>query len=101
MIGLVGGVFGHDKGAVADRFDGPWRPANGTGLVATNPASEPTQAYSWWVTGEGQVWSFIDHWGMKGRTFADNPELLRSQFGGTPAPLFTLAFARDSVWIVR
>ena len=87
--------------AVADRFDGPWRPANGTGLIATNPASEPTQAYSWWVTGEGEVWSFIDHWGMKGRSFADNPELLRSQFGGTPAPLFRLVFAGATVSIER
>lgn len=88
-------------GAVAERFEGPWHPVNGTGLVATNPANEPTQAYSWWVTGEGQVWSFIDYWGMKGRSLADNPELLRSQFGGTPAPLFSLDFAGDLVWIVR
>lgn len=86
-------------GMVAERLEGPWRPVNGTGLVAGNPASEPTQAYSWWVTGEGEVWSFIDHWGMEGRSFAEHPELLRRQFGGTPAPVFRLAFAGDRVTI--
>ena len=84
---------------VADSLRGPYRPVNGTGLVAGNPASEPTQGYSWWVTGEGQVWSFIDHWGMQGRSFDQHPELLRQQFGGTPAPVFSLAFAGDRVTI--
>ena len=84
---------------VADCLHGPWKPVNGDGLVAANPASEPTQGYSWWVTGEGAVWSFIDHWGMNGRSFAQYPELLRGQFGGTPAPVFSLAFAGDCVTI--
>lgn len=87
--------------ATAETLGGPWRAVNGTGLVAANPASEPTQGYSWWVTGEGAVWSFIDHWGMAGRSFADHPELLRSQFGGTPAPVFTLSFHGDTVLIAR
>ncbi|MBS0481280.1 MAG: glycoside hydrolase family 68 protein [Proteobacteria bacterium] len=82
---------------VADQLRGPYRPVNGNGLVAGNPADEPTQGYSWWVTGEGQVWSFIDHWGMEGRSFDGNPELLRSQFGGTPAPVFSLNFDGDRV----
>ncbi len=85
---------------VADVLAGPYRPVNGSGLVAGNPAAEPTQCYSWWVTGEGAVWSFIDHWGMRGRSFAAHPELLRSQFGGTPSPVFQLSFAGDSVTIV-
>ncbi len=85
--------------AFAERFDGAWTPVNSGGLVATNPASEPTQAYSWWVTGEGEVWSFIDHWGMNGRNFSDHPETLRDQFGGTPAPPFRLAFDRGQVTI--
>lgn len=84
---------------VADSLAGPWRAVNGNGLVAANPAEEPSQAYSWWVTGEGEVWSFIDHWGMKGRTFATHPATLRGQFGGTPAPVFSLAFDEDSVTI--
>ncbi len=82
---------------VADQLTGPYRPVNGSGLVAANPAAEPTQGYSWWVTGEGAVWSFIDHWGMQGRSFETHPALLRSQFGGTPAPVFHLTFKGDSV----
>lgn len=82
---------------VADSLRGPWHPVNGDGLVAANPAGEPTQGYSWWVTGEGLVWSFIDHWGVQGRSFDQHPELLRQQFGGTPAPVFALAFAGDRV----
>ncbi len=84
-------------GAMAEAIDGPWTPVNGSGLVAANPAPEPTQGYSWWVTGEGEVWSFIDHWGMQGRSFAEHPALLRNQFGGTPAPTFRLRFAGDRV----
>ena len=85
---------------VADQLAGPYRPVNGSGLVAGNPASEPTQCYSWWVTGEDTVWSFIDHWGMQGRGFADHPGLLRAQFGGTPSPTFKLSFTGDLVTIV-
>ena len=84
---------------VADQLRGPYQPVNGSGLIAGNPAEEPTQGYSWWVTGEGEVWSFIDHWGMKGRSFEQHPRLLRDQFGGTPAPTFRLAFAGDRVTI--
>jgi levansucrase len=78
---------------------GPWRPINGSGLVAANPDAEPTQSYSWWVTGEGEVWSFADFFAMAGRTTAEHPELLRSNFGGTPAPRFTLRFDWDCVEI--
>ncbi|MEB3223065.1 MAG: glycoside hydrolase family 68 protein [Candidatus Sericytochromatia bacterium] len=86
--------------AVAERLAGPWRPVNTGGLVAANPAAEPTQAYSWWVTGEGEVWSFIDHWGLQGRRLADHPELVRAQFGGTPAPVFRLAFEGERVTVI-
>lgn len=84
-------------GAVADRIEGPWRPLNGNGLVAANPEAEPTQTYSWWVTGEGEVWSFVDYWGMAGRKLVDHPELLRAQFGGTPAPVVHLRFDGERV----
>lgn len=86
-------------GAVAPSIHGPWTPLNGSGLVAANPASEPTQCYSWWTTGEGEVWSFIDHWGLEGRSFDDHPEMLRGQFGGTPAPVFRLSFDGNRVTI--
>lgn len=82
-------------------LQGPWVPVNGSGLVAANPDGEITQGYSWWVTGEGVVWSFIDHWGLQGRSFDDHPELLRSQFGGTPAPVFALSFVGERIAIVR
>jgi levansucrase len=88
-------------GAVADRLSGPWRMINGNGLVAANPLHEATQSYSWWVTGEDEVWSFVDYWGMAGRSLADHPELVRSQFGGTPAPVFRLRFDGDRVLIQR
>ncbi|WP_298282507.1 glycoside hydrolase family 68 protein [Novosphingobium sp.] len=84
-------------GAVADDLKGPWWLLNAGGLVAANPEGEPKQSYSWWVTGEGEVWSFVDYWGMQGRSLADHPELLRSNFGGTPAPRFSLAFDGDRV----
>ncbi|MBN8806642.1 MAG: glycoside hydrolase family 68 protein [Sphingomonas sp.] len=88
-------------GLVADTVRGPWRPVNGSGLIAANPASEPTQAYSWWVDGDGRVHSFIDHWGMRGRGFADDLSLLRGQFGGTPAPVFAIAADGNGVRIER
>jgi levansucrase len=87
-------------GAVADSLCGPWRMVNGNGLVAANPLDEPTQSYSWWVTGEDEVWSFIDYWGMAGRSLAEHRELLRSQFGGTPAPVFRLRYQGDRVLIL-
>lgn len=86
-------------GMVADCIEGPWRPINGSGLVAANPDSEPKQSYSWWVTGEAEVWSFVDYWGMEGRNTADHPELLRSNFGGTAAPRFNLNFEGDRVTV--
>jgi len=86
---------------VAERFDGPWRPVNGTGLVAGNPVEEPTQAYCWWVTGEGDVISFVDYWGLEGRDAGADPALRRQRFGGTAAPWFRLAFDGDRVTIAR
>ncbi len=78
---------------------GPWSPVNGSGLVAANPPAEPTQAYSWWVDGEGDVVAFIDHWGMAERDFVTHPALLRSQFGGTPTPVFHIHAAGDRITI--
>lgn len=82
---------------VADSLSGPWEPVNGSGLVLGNPENEPTQTYSWWVLGEGAVVAFIDHWGLKGRSFEDHPELKKSQFGGTPTPRYRLQFDGDRV----
>ncbi len=79
-------------GMEAERLAGPYTPLNGDGLVLANPDDEPAQAYSWWVTGEGRVTSFVDYWGMRGRRLVECPELLRSHFGGVPAPFLQLTF---------
>ncbi|WP_369026943.1 glycoside hydrolase family 68 protein [Qipengyuania sp. RANM35] len=77
-------------GMVAESLFGPYRPINGTGLVACNPVAEPFQAYSWWVTKNLEVIGFVDNWGLEGRSLEDQPELVSSQFGGTPTPRFRL-----------
>lgn len=82
-------------GMVADALSGPWRPLNGTGLVIANPMAEPTQAFSWWVMGDLSVTSFVDAWGLKGRTPAGAEEA-RAHFGGTPAPFLKIALEGDS-----
>ena len=86
-------------GMVADTLFGPYRPLNGTGLVAANPANEPVQTYSWWVTQDLEVTGFIDHWGLEGRSLEEHPELIVSQFGGTPAPRFRIALVGDTAHI--
>ncbi len=67
-------------GMVSDHLFGDYRPLNGTGLVLANPETAPTQAYSWFVSADLVVASFVDQWGADG-----------SQFGGVPAPLLRLA----------
>lgn len=87
-------------GMVAESVLGPYRPLNGAGLVAANPPAEPLQAYSWLVLDTLEVASFIDYWGLKGRSVEDDPELARQQFGGTFAPFFKLSLNGDSSEIV-
>jgi levansucrase len=78
-------------GMVADSVLGPYQPLNGSGLVAATPAAEPRQSYSWWVCDDLSVVSFVDHWGLSGRSISDDLVLNRAQFGGTPAPVFKLS----------
>ena len=87
-------------GMVADRLAGPWRPLNGTGLVAPNPDEEPVQTYSWWVMDTLEVAGFIDNWGLKGRSVIEHPELVASTFGGVPAPRFRIALDGETAQIV-
>ena len=87
-------------GMVCDTLFGTYQPLNGTGLVAANPADEPSQTYSWWVTHDLQVAGFIDHWGLNGRNLDDHPDLVISQFGGVPAPLFRLALDADKAHVI-
>lgn len=86
-------------GMVADRLDGPWRPLNGSGLVAGNPPAAPYQAYCWWVTDKGRVLSFVDYAGKDDPQAASVAER-RARFGGTPAPFFQLTFEGDRVTVV-
>ena len=88
-------------GMVADNIGGPYRPLNGTSLVAANPRAEPFQCYSWLVTGSLDVVSFVDLWGMQGRTRDTHPETLATQFGGTPAPVFRIALDGERTSLVR
>jgi levansucrase len=82
---------------VAERFAGPWRPVNGSGLVVANPISSPFQAYCWWVTGEGDVMSFLDYPGCRGAMPPQDASQRRILFGGTAAPIFRLAFDGETV----
>ena len=91
-----GGLYG----MVADSLTGPYRPLNGTGLVLINPASEPMQTYSWFVTGDLQVSSFIDFWGLSGKQLPADPAAASEYFGGVPAPLLQLAIHEDRCTIV-
>lgn len=89
-IGAPTGLYG----MVAQRINGPWLPLNGSGLIAANPAAEPYQAYCWWVTGELDVISFVDFWGLDGAEPVD-AATRRAHFGGTAAPWFRLALDVD------
>jgi len=84
---------------VADRIAGPWRAVNGTGLVAGNPPAEPFQAYCWWVTGEGEVASFVDLHGLNGRSPDAIGQPRGRFFGGAPAPFFRLRMDGDRITI--
>lgn len=77
-------------GMVGEQITGPYCPLNGDSLVIANPPAEHLQAYSWWVLGDGSVISFIDYWGLQGRALVDHPALIRSHFGGVPAPVLQL-----------
>jgi len=87
-------------GMVAVSLAGPYRPLNGSGLVAANPDAEPFQAYSWLVLSTLEVVSFVDHWGLGGAVLADHPELVCRQFGGTPAPRFSIALDGASATLI-
>jgi levansucrase len=71
-------------GMVAERLSGPWRPVNDSGLVLANPEIDPSRCYSWFVSAEGIVASFVD-------------DRLGQGFAGVPAPLLQLEFAGESV----
>jgi levansucrase len=98
------GVTGPDGlyGFAADAFEGPYRPLNGSGLVATNPPSAPFQAYSWMAFAHEEevlVQSFLNYHDFGGDSLdaiAELPEAeQRARFAGTLAPTLRLAVDGD------
>lgn len=82
-------------GMVADSLLGPYRPLNDSGLVLCNPPGEPFQTYSWFVTADLQVSSFVDFWGLKGQSVPSDTALANLYFGGAPAPILKLQALAD------
>lgn len=84
-------------GMVADRFAGPYRPINGSGLVFANPSAAPFQAYSWLVLDDLRVLGFADNVGLN--RLPAGPAEARAHFGGTPAPELQLRLQGDRAWL--
>jgi len=82
-------------GMVSDSLMGDYRPLNGSGLVLANPDEEPLQSYSWFVTRELLVSSFVDFRGLKGEPVPTDPVEASRLFGGFPAPLLKLTIDGD------
>jgi len=82
-------------GMIADSLAGPWRPLNGSGLVLANPVDEPLQSYSWFVSADLVVSSFVDIWGLRGEPCPVDTAALARHFGGVPAPLLQLVVEGD------
>lgn len=80
---------------VSDSLFGEYRPLNGSGLVLANPDEEPLQSYSWFVTRELLVSSFVDFSGLKGEPIPANTDEANRLFGGVPAPLLKLTIDGD------
>ncbi len=98
------GIEGYDAlyGFVADGLRGEYRPLNGDGVVATNPANAPFQSYSWTAYDHGEevlVVSFFNYFDYAGETLdgiADLPEPeQRRRFGGTLAPTLRIGLDGD------
>lgn len=92
-----GGLYG----MVADHLFGPYTPLNGSGLVLCNPPAEPLQSYSWIVTAELIVASFVDFIGLDGQPVPSDPATARRHFGGVPAPLLRLALLADRAGLMQ
>ncbi|MER2237693.1 MAG: glycoside hydrolase family 68 protein [Psychrobacillus sp.] len=100
--GLVGpdGLYGF----VAGSLRGNYVPLNGSGLVVSNPPSEPFQAYSWLVLPDFSVLSFIDNFDLQGIPIEEVgflPEQFQFEhFGGTLAQTLQLAVSGRNTEII-
>ncbi|WP_152039841.1 glycoside hydrolase family 68 protein [Salinigranum salinum] len=102
------GLDGYDAlyGFAADALFGEYEPLNGSGLVLTNPANAPFQAYSWLAYGhrdEILVTSFFNYYDYDRPSLDDvglfpEPEQFR-RFGGTLAPTVRLGVDGHETWI--
>jgi len=88
-------------GMVSDRLLGDYRPLNGSGLVLANPEDEQFQTYSWFVSAELIVSSFVDFFGLKGRPLPSDPGKANAFFGGVPAPLLQLSIDKDKTRLIE
>jgi Levansucrase/Invertase. len=93
------GIEGYDAlyGFVADSLRGDYRPLNGSGLVVTNPATAPFQAYSWMAfphREEVLVQSFFNYYDFARESLDEIATLpafeQRRRFGGTLGPTVRL-----------
>jgi levansucrase len=98
------GLAGYDAlyGFVADSLRGDYRPLNDSGLVVTNPATAPFQAYSWLAVLHGNellVQSFLNYHDFEGDSLdgiASMPaDQQRRRFAGTLTPTLRLAVDGD------
>jgi levansucrase len=102
------GLDGYDAlyGFAADSLFGEYEPLNGSGLVVTNPANAPFQAYSWLAYGhrdEILVTSFLNYYDYDRPTLDDVAYLPEDEqfrrFGGTLAPTVRLGVDGRDTWI--
>ncbi len=102
------GLEGYDAlyGFVADSLRGAYRPLNGSGLVVTNPANAPFQAYSWMAfphRDEVLVQSFFNYYDFAGQSLDEIADLpvfeQRRRFGGTLGPTVRLGVAGEETRI--
>jgi len=102
------GLEGYDAlyGFVADSLRGEYRPLNGSGLVVTNPANAPFQAYSWMAfphREEVLVQSFFNYYDFAGQSLDEIADLpvfeQRRRFGGTLGPTVRLGVAGEETRI--
>jgi Levansucrase/Invertase. len=103
------GLTGPDGlyGFVADAFEGPYCPLNGTGLVTTNPEEAPFQAYSWMAFAHDEevlLQNFLNYYDFAGESldavaeFSESEQ--RERFGGTLAPTLRLGVDRDETQLL-
>lgn len=100
------GVSGPDGlyGFVASSLRGNYVPLNTSGLVVSNPPSEPFQAYSWLVLPDFSVLSFIDNFNLQGIPIEEvgflPEEFQYAHFGGTLARTLQLSVSGTRTEIV-